>query len=305
MTQAIPLYEKMPKWKVWFYAIRPRTLPICLASVFMGSFLVPLPLRELHGLILFCSCLCALCIQMGTNLYNDAMDFTYGEKLETRLGPVRPTLQGTLSAHQTKNGALLFFAFSLLFSIPLILKGGGVVLLIVLLSIAAGMLYSWGGAYSISRLGLSELFLLVFFGWGIVLTNGYLQTGNWLYEGWIAGSQMGFLSAAVIAVDNLRDLEVDAESEKRTLAVRFGKTFARWEITVFLFVPYLVAMGRVSSIGLLAACLPFLAFPFARRVVQAVWTIEPSGEYNKFLALCAVHTLLFALLTIVGFRLQM
>ena len=106
------------------------------------------------------------------------------------------------------------------------------------------------------------------------------------------GLQCGLYSCVLIAINNLRDIDEDRKTGKRTMAVRLGKTFARWEITFFCVAPifmWLVCWKWEVFLGAV-----FVHTVFAALIIRGVWKNEPGTSYNKFLGLGAVQLIVFA-----------
>ena len=97
-----------------------------------------------------------------------------------------------------------------------------------------------GGPVPLAYRGLGELFVVLFFGLVAVTGSAFVQSGQWHFEALIAGLQIGMLSTVLIAINNLRDIEEDTRSGKRTLAVRIGIGFAKGEIIALCALPYLL-----------------------------------------------------------------
>ena len=164
----------------------------------------------------------ALLIQVGTNLHNDAADFEHGADISsTRIGPPRATAQGWLTLAQVRNGATLSFSLAMVMGSYLVWQGGWPILAIGLLSIVAGWSYT-GGPKPIAYVGLGELFVFVFFGLVAVAGSYYLQTAALHWPALITGAMLGMPAAAVLVVNNYRDLDNDRQAGKNTLAVRLG-----------------------------------------------------------------------------------
>ncbi len=163
MTPPHPAPSRPGTLAVWWAAIRPRTLGMALAPVMLGTALAVADGAELAWAVLFATVSCALLIQIGTNLYNDAIDFERGTDRPERLGPLRVTLAGWASAAEVKRGALLCLLLALLLGAWLCVVGGALILAIGLASLIAGWAYS-GGPRPISHSPLGELFVLLFFG---------------------------------------------------------------------------------------------------------------------------------------------
>lgn len=289
--------------KAWVLAIRPKTLlagviPVWLASVlavhFYGSASWAL------GALILASC---LCIQIGTNLFNDVIDHDKGADSETRKGPTRATQSGLLSRKAVWIGAVTFLVLACVFALPLIWLRGWPVLAIGIPSLYFAYGYT-GGPLPLAYRGLGDLFVIIFFGIVACVGTFYIQTGAWTWQPVVLGLQVGQLSTALIAINNLRDIEEDRAANKRTLAVRFGKKFARIEIAVTCLFPPL--MGGHWMHHAQAACwLPMLTCAIGAFITWKVFTTEPSQAYNKLLGLAALQLLVFgALFTIglLGFR---
>jgi 1,4-dihydroxy-2-naphthoate polyprenyltransferase len=202
-------------------------------------------------------------------------------------------------------GAGAFFLLAALLGIPLILAGGLPVVVIGLLSLAAGYAYT-AGPFPLAYLGLGEVFVMLFFGVAAVKGMAYvLMAGQGLWP-WaeVAALQVGLQSSALLAVNNCRDIEGDRRVGKRTLAARFGLRFARIEIAALVAVPYLVGGAWVLAGRASAAFLPLATLPLAIRLVRGVWNEPPSPRYNTFLAQTALLQLLFCALAAVGLALR-
>lgn len=290
--------------KPWILAARPKTLPAAVVPVWVGSYaLLPLdPDTEFSLLLFFSTLLSCLCIQVATNLFNDAIDFDKGADTKLRLGPRRATATGMLSRQAVFGGALGFCVAASLFALPMILERGWPIVGIGAVSLLLAYGYT-GGPVPLAYRGLGELFVILFFGFIAVGGSWFVQTGK-MPSGlvYLSGLQIGLLSSVLIAINNLRDIDEDRGTHKHTLAVRFGKTFARVEIMLFAITPLLVGVVWLNigfSYGFL---LPLLLLPLAAFLTSRVFRSEPSLVYNRYLALSAALLLAFAVLFTLGMR---
>ena len=285
----------------WLLAARPKTLTASLSPVLLGTGLAaslspePVPL-SLAALALAS----ALCIQVGTNLVNDAADFEKGADTAERIGPTRVTQSGLLRGRHVMLGAGAFFLLAALLGIPLIIAGGVPILVIGILSLVAGYAYT-AGPFPLAYLGLGEVFVMLFFGVAAVKGMAYVLAGQGLSP-WaeVAALQVGLQSSALLAVNNCRDIEGDRLVGKRTLAARFGVRFARIEIAALVAVPYLLGLAWLAVGRPWAAFLPLATLPLAVRLVHGVWNESPSRAFNRFLAQTALLQLLFCALAAGG-----
>lgn len=289
INDSLALQEKKGSLKAWFLASRPRTLSISFVPLVVGTILASHQVEHLNWLLLLSLFLSVPWIQIGMNLVNDALDFKVGEKSGKKIKLQRDEL---LSPKQFLMGGYVCFALTLFFGIPLILAGGWFFAFLLILSIALGYLYT-GGPVPLSYTGISESFILIFYGWVSTCAAYYLQTGKLNMASFLAGTQLGLLAIVPHAINNLRDYLADGLVHKKTLAVRFGPYFARWEITLCSLIPFALNLLWIEISTIWMAVLPFLVLPLIVRNLRAIWQLEPGPQYNQFLAKSAIGQLLF------------
>jgi 1,4-dihydroxy-2-naphthoate octaprenyltransferase len=222
----------------WLYAIRPKTLFAAIIPVLMGSAVA---FRDggYDSKVVLLILTCAICIQIGTNLANDYWDWKKGADTEKRIGPPRVTSLGWIAPAKVYRATLLFFGLAGLTGLFLVAAGGWPIFWIGAASLICGFAYT-AGPFPLAYLGLGEIFVLLFF--GPVASGGtyYLLTRDWSPASLLVGLGAGLYSTALLVVNNLRDRKGDSGAGKKTLAVRFGATFARSEFAVCLIAPGMV-----------------------------------------------------------------
>ena len=290
----------------WLLAIRPKTLPAAIVPVWVGS--VPALFgnftQGFSWLLFWATLLSCLCIQIATNLFNDAVDAGKGADTEKRLGPTRVTASGMLSRKSVMLGALGFCLLAALLSVPLIQARGWIIVFIGVVSLFFSYGYT-GGPWPLAYKGLGELFVIVFFGFVAVVGTNFVHTGVLDdLKVWMLGLQCGLYSSVLIAINNLRDIEEDGQTGKGTLAVRFGKTFARLEIAAFCLVPLLLWIVWFPNSGLRSLTPIIVLCPIAISIISGIWKNEPGAIYNKFLGIAAAQLLLFAVVVTIVFYYQ-
>ncbi len=281
----------------WVQAARPKTLPAALAPVAVGTVLGYRLSAETFRLELaFWALASCLALQMATNLFNDAIDHEKGADTEKRLGPRRVTASGDLTARQVLTAASLVLVVAGLCALPLWQARGWPIIALGIPSLYLCYGYT-GGPWPLAYRGMGDLFVLIFFGWVAVIGSCFLQTGTFEMEALLLGTQIGLLSTALIAVNNLRDREEDERTGKRTLAVRLGPRWAKREIVFCLAAPTLI-LGPIWLVfaAPAAAWWPLLSLPLGLMIAWRVWRTPPSPRYNRFLALSALHLLAVAAL---------
>ncbi|AHZ86633.1 1,4-dihydroxy-2-naphthoate octaprenyltransferase [Bdellovibrio bacteriovorus] len=281
-------------------AFRPKTLTAALVPCVAGTALVKAIGLSWDGWVLFYALMASFLIQIGTNLVNDAVDFKKGADTEKRIGPQRITQAGILTANQVMLLGSLCFALAVMCGIPLVLKGGWVIVAIGVASVLMGYSYT-AGPFPLAYLGLGDLFVIIFFGLLAVTGIVFLNTGEWLSEAFVLGLQIGLHATVLIAINNLRDHAGDRLVNKKTLAVRFGVKFSRWEIAALAFLPFVLNLYWWFEGYKIAAIVSMFALPLAVKITKNVFATEPSPAYNKFLGQAAGLHLLFGLLIAIGF----
>lgn len=255
--------------KIWLMAARIPTLPAAVVPVLVGSA-TALADGMFRPLAFVAALLAALLIQIGTNLANDYFDHQKGADTAERLGPTRVTQSGLVAPEVVQRAMLLCFGLAALCGLYLISVGGWPILLIGLLSIASGILYT-GGPFPLGYNGLGDLFTFIFFGLIAVLGSDYLHSGEFRTIALLASLPVAMLVTAIIVVNNLRDAPTDRKAGKRTLAVIFGERFARIEYALlvlgaYLVLPTLWLWGQASPFTLL----PWLSLPLALPLLDLV-----------------------------------
>ncbi len=284
----------------WFLACRPKTLSVSLSPVLVGTAVAWHDSGTLLWLPLLAAAFGAAFIQIGTNLFNDVGDFLRGTDTPARLGPKRATAEGWLTPGKVKAGAWLSFALAFLCGIYLVWHGGWPIVAIGLASLAAGWAYT-GGPKPIAYGPLGEVFVFIFFGLVAVGGSYYLQTLTLTPIALVAGTLVGIHAAAVITVNNYRDLDGDAKSGKNTLAVHFGRPAMRRLYTLQMLTPYAL-LPLLASLGW-HALLPLLSLPLALKLIQRFHHETPGPVFNSILAASAGLQLLFAILLSLAFTL--
>jgi len=286
--------------KSWILAARPKTLSAAIAPVILGTALAwhDFHIDIITSLVTFLS---AICIQIGTNFSNDISDFLKGADTKERLGPIRATQSGLLTIKQLKIGTIIIFSIAIIFGFYLAYIGGMPIVIIGLTSIAAGILYT-AGPYPIGYHGMGDIFVFMFF--GIIAVSGtyFLQTGYITQETIFCGIAIGFLSTAILVVNNLRDADTDRKAGKRTLTVRLGKSFSKIEYVFFITIPFFIPIFFYLRWDKLSLWLPIFSFPLSISLAIAIFT-KTGTELNIVLSQTARLLIIFTILFSLGIML--
>ena len=285
----------MSPLRLWLVAARPRTLPAAVSPVLVGTALAG-QAGVFHPLTFVATLIGAIFIQVGTNLSNDYSDARRGADTEDRLGPVRVTAGGLVPPRQVLMATWVSFGVAVLVGIYLVAVAGWELLLVGGASILAGVLYT-GGPRPYGYEGLGELFVFAFFGIVAVTGSYFVQAKELPWEAFVLAVPVGLLAAAILMVNNIRDLETDRRAGKRTLAVRLGRHRARRLYALMVYVAFFLAplpwvLGSLSAWLLL----PWLAMPLAVPLVRTVANRTDGPTLNAALARTGMLQLVFCLL---------
>jgi 1,4-dihydroxy-2-naphthoate polyprenyltransferase len=277
-------------------AARPRTLPAAIAPVLVGTAAAIEASGELRVGAFVAALVGSVFIQIGTNLANDYSDAKRGADSVDRLGPVRVVASGLVAPRRVLVATWVAFGVAVAAGLYLTAVAGPVILIVGVVSIVAGVLYT-GGPRPYGYAGLGEAFVFMFF--GLVAVNGsfYVQLERLEWFPFALSIPVGFLSTAILVVNNVRDIDTDRRAGKRTLAVRLGRDRARDLNTALVGGAYAALPLAVALTGETAWALVALASaPLAVRPLRAVRTRTDGPALNAALAATGALLAAFSLL---------
>jgi len=282
-------------------AARPRTLPAAVAPVLIGSAAAVEWVGELPRAGAFVAALLgSIFIQIGTNLANDYSDAKRGADTVDRLGPVRVTSAGLIAPQRVLTATWIAFAIAVACGVYLTAVAGVVILLIGIVSIAAGVLYT-GGPRPYGYAGLGEVFVFLFF--GLVAVNGsyYVQVERLDPLPLGLSIAIGFLATAILVVNNVRDVETDRRAGKMTLAVRIGRRQAVVLYRLLVLGAYVVLpIALVGGEGSLLPLIGLASLPLAIPPLRTLSSRSDGPALNAALAATGALLGVFSLLVSAG-----
>jgi len=284
-----------------FIAIRPKTLSVSIAPVLVGSSIA---LREkiFHIDIFLLTLFAALFIQIGTNFVNDMYDYIKGADRDNRIGPTRVVQAKLISVETMKKLIFLTFSLAIICGIPLVVKGGILILIIGLLSIVSGYTYT-AGPYPLGYYGWGDFFVFSFFGPIAVCGTFFLQTQTVSLESIISGLILGSLSVTLLCINNIRDVNTDRKVEKKTLAVRLGIKFVQIMFIILFLISYLLTGYLAYSLEYLNIkiflILLIVTFPLFLIVSYDIFKLKLK-KLNLVLSKVSVFIIMFSILFILS-----
>ncbi|MFC5409556.1 1,4-dihydroxy-2-naphthoate polyprenyltransferase [Larkinella bovis] len=289
--------------KSWLAAARPRTLPLALASIILGSFLAS-SAGQFSWKIAILAALTTIFLQILSNFANDYGDAVSGKDTTERVGPRRAVATGMITREAMLRGIIITAVLALISGIWLLVEAlknapaqvFWLFLVLGLLCIGAAIAYT-NGKRPYGYSGFGDIAVLLFFGWVGVLGTYFLHTLSFDPILLLPATSVGFLATGVLNINNIRDIETDAKTGKYSIPVRLGLQRAIRYHWLLLLGGMVCAVLYTLLVGYnWLSWLYLLAFPLFVLNGRAVATHQKPGELNPRLGQLALSTLLFVLL---------
>jgi 1,4-dihydroxy-2-naphthoate octaprenyltransferase len=280
--------------RLWYQGARPKTLGAALSPVIVGT-----AAGTLDGPIDWpraaAASVVALALQVGVNFANDYSDGVRGTDAQRR-GPVRLTATGLATPRAVRTAAVLAFAVAAVVGGALSIVVNPWLLVVGVAAIVAAITYT-GGPNPYGYIGLGEVMVLVFFGFVATVGSAYVQHATLPGVAWVAALAAGLPACGILLANNVRDVDTDRVTGKRTVAVRLGAERARglYVACVAGAIIAVVACGAFVPTALLA----LLALPLAVAPVRAMLTRhDPPGLISALVGTVRLQLALAVLLAI-------
>ena len=285
--------------RTWWMAARPFSFTASVTPVVLGGVLAAYD-GAWNWWLFAITLLGSVLIHAGTNLINDYYDLKKGTDTQESLGPNRALKDGMLTPEQVFWGGIVCFAIGSALGIYLVATRGMFILYLGIFSVLAGWFYTAGPA-AFAYTGLGEIVVFIFMGPVIVLGSYYVQTQNISPAViWIA-APVGLLVAAILHVNNMRDLEGDLVNNKRTLANILGREASRWEYYILVGGAYLLLVALVVlRVAPPYVLLALLTLPSAIDLIRTASLHDAPARLNKVLRGTATLHERFGWLMILG-----
>ena len=282
--------------RLWIEGARLRTLPLAIAPVAIGAGAAD-ALQSFDATLSALALAVALFLQIGVNFANDYSDGIRGTD-DNRVGPLRLTGSKSVKPESVKAVAFVFFALAAASGLAIIvITGLWWLVALGLASIIAAWFYT-GGKSPYGYAGLGEIAVFVFFGLVATIGTAYIQIGFVEINSVLGGIAAGSFAAAVLMVNNIRDIETDQKASKNTLAVRMGAKWAKRLFLVMIWLPFVILLyfTLLYPASFLAYGALFLVLP----ATLIVLTARTAKELILVLKLTSFASLTYSLLLTLG-----
>ena len=267
--------------KAWFWAIRPFSLSAAVAPVLVGSVLAA-EYSRIDWLLFPLALVGSVAIQIGTNLVDEYADHRRGGE-EKFPAPHKVIQRGLLSATEVLIGCIAVLGVGIGMGLYIVTAVGWPILAVGLASVGVAVLYS-AGPRPLGDTGLGELLVFFFMGPLMVLASYYVHTQELSWPVFWASLPVAFLVTAILHCNNLRDMEEDRQSGKRTFVTMFGRRMGRWGYVALLTGAYGSLVAAVSTGTIPWPALAGLgSLPWAGALVLRIWRSEERREMSMAL----------------------
>ena len=286
----------------WFAGARPRTLPAAVVPVIIGAASIP-DGTSLDGTVVtnvLLALVVSLALQVAVNYANDYSDGVKGTDAQ-RAGPTRLVGGRLAEPSAVRRAAFVSFAVAAIVGVLLAVRTSLWLVPIGIACVVAGWTYT-GGPRPYGYAGLGELFVFIFFGLVATVGTTFVASGDITVLSILSGCVAGFLACALLLVNNIRDIDGDRASGKRTLAVRLGSNVARW-MYVSCYVAAAVIIVAAASREILAL-IGLVGLLAALPAIATVRTAQRTDQLVAALAMTARVQLIVGLLYALGLVIQ-
>lgn len=286
-------------FQIWWHTLRPWSYTAAIIPVLLGAVIAAYD-GYFNGWLLLLTLIGSVAIQAGTNLINEYYDDVKGlDKVQT-VGIGGYIQAGELQAWQVLAAGIFAFALGAAIGLYLVSVAGPFIFWLGLASVLVGFFYT-AGPYALAYIGMGEIAVFLFMGPVIVIGSYYVQAQAVTLPVVLASLPVGFLVAAILHANNLRDMDVDRQFGKRTLALLLGRAGANMEYYFLIGATYLslalaVALGSAPWLTLVSLA----TLPVAIRLVRNVAVGHDTSSLQLVLRQTAKLHTLFGALMIVG-----
>ena len=279
------------KLKEFFMCTRPHSYPASIAPVLFGAtYALGYEIKfSILKFILFL--LACLLIQAATNLFNEYYDYKHGlDKIDSE-GISGSIVKGNLSPREVMVGALVLYALAFILGLILTFMTSLYVLLVGLVCMLAGYFYT-GGKYPIAYSPFGEVVSGFFMGTIIISLSFYFQTGYVNTDIIVVSLPLFIMIGAILLANNIRDLDNDKESGRRTYAILVGRNNAIKTMAISFIVVYLLnVLFIITKYASWWNLLVFVTIPLAIKIIKGFSANNHKTTMAPFMVLTAKLTI--------------
>ncbi|HKG24791.1 MAG TPA: 1,4-dihydroxy-2-naphthoate octaprenyltransferase [Thermomicrobiales bacterium] len=295
----VPPQTTPSRWRIWFQAIRFFSFTASAIPILIGASLALVD-REFDLLLFVVMLAASVACHAGANLANDYFDHVKGIDTEESLGPSKVIQQSLLTPAEVRRGMIVAFAIATALGLFIVAETGWPILALALASLGAAYFYT-GGPKPLGYIALGEVTVLIFMGPVMIGGAYYVLAERLTWEVILASLPIGFLVAAILHANNIRDIELDRAAGKVTLATLLGRHWANIEYLALVAGAFVAtAVLIVAEPRLWPVAVVVLSAPTAVWLIRLVFSAAEGRSLNVALRKTAGLHLRFGLLMTAG-----
>jgi len=278
-THTIPPLIRPSRWRIWLMAVRYFSFTASVIPILIGSTLALID-RRFEPIFFVIMLIAAIVCHAGANLANDYFDHVKGIDTPESLGPSKAIQQSLLTPAEVKRGMIVAFAVASLLGLIIVSQTGWQILALALASLAAAFFYT-GGPKPLGYMALGEVTVLIFMGPVMIGGAYYVLADRLTWDVILVSIPIGFVVAAILHANNIRDIDLDRKAGKVTLATLLGRRGANIEYGVLVVGAYLVTVLLILRdpdfwpVALVAA-----SVPAARSMLRLIFSSAQGPALN-------------------------
>lgn len=242
---SIPPRATPSRWRIWLQAVRFFSFTASAIPIFIGSALALVD-RQFDLLLFFVMLAASITCHAGANLANDYFDHIKGIDTPESLGPSKVIQQSLLTPAEVRRGMIVAFAIATALGLVIVAQTGWPILALALASLGAAYFYT-GGPKPLGYIALGEITVLIFMGPVMIGGAYYVMAERLTWDVILTSLPIGFLVAAILHANNIRDIDLDRRAGKVTLATLLGRRGANIEYLGLVAGAYLATAVLIAA----------------------------------------------------------
>lgn len=233
-------------FQIWWRLLRPHTLTASFVPVFVGTMFALIHDNTFHVGLFLAMLVASILIQAATNMFNEYYDYVRGLDTEKSVGIGGTIVRDGVAPKTVLQLAFIFFGIAILLGIYICIESSWWIAVIGAASMVIGYLYT-GGPIPIAYTPFGELFAGLLMGTVIIAISYYIQTLMITKDVILVSIPIAIFIGAILLSNNIRDLDGDKKSGRKTIAILIGRKNAIIFLAMMFFVAYAITASLIFT----------------------------------------------------------
>ena len=233
-------------FQIWWRLLRPHTLTASFVPVFVGTMFALIHDNTFHVGLFLAMLVASILIQAATNMFNEYYDYVRGLDTEKSVGIGGTIVRDGVAPKTVLQLAFIFFGIAILLGIYICIESSWWIAVIGAASMVIGYLYT-GGPIPIAYTPFGELFAGLLMGTVIIAISYYIQTLMITKDVILVSIPIAIFIGAILLANNIRDLDGDKKSGRKTIAILIGRKNAIIFLAMMFFVAYAITASLIFT----------------------------------------------------------